>query len=156
MVSEFAHESVPKISTDSPIFSEGVLTGLLREPFLRNSLSDIYDLYDAMEGIIKSEEDGSKDGNGSNKLEMQIVSSAKSELKQHATLGKASKEQPNSNRQRAFDGEVPLDSTILNFHYRDFAHNFDFLFIQFFLSATNPYFEPLFIFYNLAKQVQEN
>ena len=53
-------DNSPPVSAENPIFSQPVVNGILREPFLRNSLAEIYDLYDAMESIIKNEENKSE------------------------------------------------------------------------------------------------
>lgn len=86
---EYISDNSPAVSAENPIFSQPVVNGILREPFLRNSLAEIYDLYDAMESIIKNEEN-------------------KSESKQQQ---KPYGKQPF--RLRSFDSEVFKDSYLL-------------------------------------------
>jgi hypothetical protein len=61
-------DNSPPVSAENPIFSQPVLNGMLREPFLRNSLAEIYDLYEAMESIIKNEDNKSENKQQQQKL----------------------------------------------------------------------------------------
>lgn len=92
-------------TTDNTIFSIPIFKAQLREPFLRNSLNEVYELYDAMESIMKADMNNINTPNSTN---LEVVSNAKSEIKFQAAWNKNSylKQQTKLADRKIFDSEV--------------------------------------------------
>lgn len=74
---------LPILAEDSNVASIEVLRAQLREPSLRNALSEIYELYDAMESIIKNDTGPSTNylSNHAVYNNMEVLSNVKAEIK---------------------------------------------------------------------------